>query len=466
MQTTTIDRLALRHRGPVIRPGDADYDTARRVWNGMIDKRPALVARPLDAADVATAVRFADDHELPLAVRGGGHNVAGLATIDGGLVVDLSLMRGVTVDAGSRVARAQGGATIADLDAATQRHGLAAPMGVVSETGIAGLTLGGGYGWLRRKHGLAVDSLLSAQLVTAAGDVLEVTDDGEHAEVLWGLRGGGGNFGIVTRFDYRLYPVGPEVMFAGTMYPFEHAAQVIADWRDFMEAAPEEISSQAVIWSVPAVDGFPAGTHGRPIVAIVALHCGDPADGEQALQPLRELSEPLIDLSGRQPYTDVQQLYDPFLPAQQYHYYWKALELDRLDGDVIAAIVDHAATRPSPHTLIPIWHMGGAMSRVPADATAFGDRSAPYLLSLDSTWDDPAATDLNVEWTRRIWAEMHRYSSGGVYVNFAGLVEEGERLSQAAYGRNYRRLQRLKTRYDPENTFRLNANVPPSGRDD
>ncbi len=465
MQTTTIDRLALRHRGPVIRPGDAGYEAARRVWNGMIDRRPAVVARPLDAADVAIAIRFASDHDLPLAVRGGGHNVAGLATTDGGLVLDLALMRRVTVDPGARIARVQGGATIADLDSATQRHGLAAPMGVVSETGVAGLTLGGGYGWLRRKHGLAVDNLLAAEVVTADGDLLDVKEGGEHAELLWGLRGGGGNFGVVTRFDYRLHPVGPEVMFAGTMYPFEHAARVIADWRDFMETAPEEISSQAVIWSVPAVDAFPAGTHGRAIVAIVAMHCGDPADGERALRPLRELSEPLIDLSGRQAYTDVQQLYDPFLPAQQYHYYWKALELDGLGGDVIDAIVGHAATRPSPHTLIPIWHMGGAMSRVPAEATAFGDRSAPYLLSLDSTWEDAAATDENVDWTRRVWADMHRFSQGGVYVNFAGLVEEGERLSQAAYGHNYRRLQRLKARYDPGNLFRLNANIAPGGTD-
>ncbi len=465
MQTTTIDRLALRHRGPVIRPGDADYDTARRVWNGMIDRRPAVVARPLDSADVATAIRFAREHELPLAIRGGGHNVAGLATNDGGLVVDLSLLRRVDVDPQARIARAQGGATIADLDAATQQHGLAAPMGVVSETGVAGLTLGGGYGWLRRKHGLAVDNLLSAELVTADGDVLEVHDS-QHPDLLWGLRGGGGNFGVVTRFDFRLHPVGPEVMFGGTMYPFEDAARVVADWRDFMDQAPEEISSQAVIWSVPAVDAFPADTHGRPIVAIVALHCGDPADGERSLQPLRELSEPLIDLSGRQPYTAVQQLYDPFLQAGAFHYYWKALELDGLGPDVVDALVDHAATRPSPHTLIPIWHMGGAMSRVPAEATAFGDRSAPYLLSLDSMWEDPADTDLNVEWTRRVWADMHRFSGGGVYVNFAGLVEEGQRLSQAAYGRNYDRLRRLKAQYDPTNLFRLNANIEPAdGRD-
>lgn len=456
-----IEEFESRFRGALIRPGDDGYEQARAVWNGMIDKKPALIACCTGVADVIEAVNLARTHGLLVSVRGGGHNVAGSAVNDGGLVIDLSPMKGIQVDPERRIARAQGGVTWGELDRETQVFGLAAPGGVVSTTGIAGLTLGGGVGWLRRKYGMSIDNLLAVDIVTADGRLLKASET-ENRELFWGIRGGGGNFGVVTSFEYRLHPVGPEVMLAAVMYPLEIAREVVTAWRDFMDSAPEEVSSQAVFWSVPAVPGFPEETHGRPVIVLAATHCGPAAEGERVLQPLRELGTPLIDLSGPAPYTQVQQLYDPFFPEGELSYYWKSLDLNRLDEEVIEAVIAAAWSRPSPLTLIPIWHHGGAMSRVGPEATAYGDRSAPFLLSIDTTWADPADTDENIRWTRRLWQEMHRFSSGGLYLNFPGLGEEGEALVRAAYGpETYARLVALKTEYDPANLFRLNQNIKP-----
>jgi FAD/FMN-containing dehydrogenase len=380
---------------------------------------------------------------------------------DGGLVIDLSPMKRIEIDAAGRTARAQGGVTWGELDAATQAHGLAAPGGVVSTTGIAGLTLGGGVGWLRRAHGMSCDNLLCVDVITADG-TLVTANARENAELFWGLRGGGGNFGVVTSFEFQLHPVGPEVMFAGVFYPLARAHEVLRFWRDFIRDAPEEVSSQAVFWSVPAIPVFPAHMHGAPVVALVAVHCGDVAEGQRVLQPLREIGDALIDLSGPSPFTQVQQLYDPFFPAGELRYYWKSIELDRLDDEVIGAVVEAAATRPSPHTLLPIWHHGGAMSRRPAHETAYGDRGAEFLLSIDSSWADPADDESNLLWTRELWRDMHRYSSGSLYLNFGGFGEEGDALVRAAYGPvTYARLVALKNRYDPGNLFRVNHNIRP-----
>ena len=456
----TLSSLDRRLQGTIISDGDPEYEDARRVWNGMIDRYPAVIVRCMNEADVIAAVSFARENNLPLSVRGGGHNVAGYATNDGGLVIDLSLMRSVVVDPQARTARVQGGALIADLDAATQQYGLAVPMGVVSETGVAGLTLNGGMGWLRRKYGLSCDHLLSADVVTADGRLLCASET-ENSDLLWGLRGGGGNFGVVTSFEFRLVEVGPRVMFLGTMYPLERAPDLLPKWRDYMKTAPEEFTSQALFWTIPAVDGFPAETHNRAVFIIVGLYSGHWQEGERLLQPLRELAEPVLDLSGPAPYTEVQTFYDPLFPRVKRQYYWKSLSLDRLNNEVMSSVIAYARNRPTPDTLMVIWHQGGAMSRVPASATAFGDRSAPYLLSLDTTWEDPAESEANIAWTRAAWKDMHRFSSGSLYLNFPGLGEDNDSLVMAAYGANYNRLVELKTKYDPTNLFNLNQNIKP-----
>jgi FAD/FMN-containing dehydrogenase len=455
---------ALRERlqEALLRRGDDGYDEARQVWNGMIDRYPALIARCADTSDVIAAVEFAREHDLLVAVRGGGHSVAGYSTCDDGLVIDLSAMRAVHVDPEARTVRVEGGATWGDLDRETQRFGLATPGGVVSTTGVAGLTLGGGYGWLRRRYGLSCDNLLAAEVVTAEGRLVTASDT-ENPELLWGLKGGGGNFGIVTSFRFRLHPVGPEVMYAATLYPVEQATEVLRAWRDFVSAAPDEVTSDATLWSVPPDPELPAELHGRPIVLLDAVYAGAVEEGERTLQPLRDLAAPLLDLSGPQPYTAVNSALDAIFPAGAFQSYWKSLYLDELGNDAIDTIVEHNRQRPSPMSPVPIRHLGGAMSRVAPQDTALGDRSAPFLLSIDSTWEDPDEAEQNIAWTRGFWSEMLPYSTGGAYLNFPGMLEEGEDLLKKSFGPNYERLLELKRRYDPSNLFRLNHNLDPGG---
>lgn len=448
-------------RGRLLQVGDVDYDEARVVWNGMIDKRPALIVRCTGTADVIQAVQFAQAHQLLVSVRGGGHNAAGNATCDGGVMIDLSLMRGVQIDPRARIARVQGGATWGDLDHETQAFALATPGGVVSTTGVAGLTLGGGYGWLRRKYGLSCDNLLSVDIVTADGQLLTASET-ENADLFWGIRGGGGNFGIVTSFEFQLYPVGPQVMVAYVFYPISEAKPVLCGWRDFMAAAPDEISSNAALWSIPPAPDFPLAMHGQPIVAVITIHSGSPKYGEKAVQPLRELTPPLIDASGIMPYTMLQASADLLFPKGQLRYYWKSLTLNHLNDDAINTLIDHAAKRPSPMTLIDLWAMGGAVSRVEAQETALGDRSAPFTLVLNTSWLDPQDTEVNIAWARNLWSAMHRFSSGNMYLNFPGLDEDGEQMVRSSYGQNYERLVALKNKYDPMNLFRLNQNIKPS----
>jgi len=462
LSDATVDAFVEGFHGDVIRPGDSEYDEARAVWNRVIDKYPALIARCTGVADVIDVVDFARENDLLVAVRGGGHNVAGTAVCDGGVVIDLSRMKGVHVDLDAGTVRAEGGVTWGELDRETQVFGLATPGGVVSITGIAGLTLNGGMGWLRRKYGLSIDNLVSVDIVTADGEFLTASET-QNPELFWGIRGGGGNFGIVTSFEYRLHPVGPEVMFAATMYPLRTAREVLVSWRDFMADAPEEVSSEVIFWSVPAVPDFPHETHGEPIVTVAAMHCGPVEEGRRVLQPLRELAEPLLDLSVAAPYTQVQTMFDPFFPEGELCHYWKSINLDRLDDEIIDAVVTIAKDRPDPRILIPIWHQGGEMDRVDATETAYGDRSAKYMLSLDSTWEDPADTEEIVAWTREHWADMHRFSDGSLYLNFPGFGEEGEELVRSAAGReNFDRLVTLKQEYDAGNLFRVNQNITPA----
>jgi FAD/FMN-containing dehydrogenase len=459
LDLTGLDDLASGLNGEVIRPGDPRYDEARRVWNGMIDRRPAAIARCRGVADIIACVRFAADHGLLLAVRGGGHNVAGFGTCDGGLVIDLSAMRSVRVDPERRVARAEGGATWGDLDRETQVFGLAAPGGIVSTTGIAGLTLGGGQGWLRRTYGMTCDNLISADVVTADGQLL-VASETENTDLFWAIRGGGGNFGVVTSFEYRLHPVGPMVAFAGPVYRLDQSAQVLAGFRDFVTGAPDEINASATWWSIPAVPGFPEELHGQPVVIIGAVYAGASDQGEISLLPLREIAEPKLDLSATLPFTALQQIFDPFFPAGQLRYYWKSLYLARLDEEVVAEIVAWMARRPSAMSMAGVWALGGALGRVAPDATAAGERTAPFLLEILANWPAPEETEANVTWARGFFSAMERFGSGKANLNFPGLGED-PRFIRSAVGQGYERLVALKQRYDPTNLFRLNQNIDP-----
>jgi hypothetical protein len=427
----------------------------------MHDKRPALIARCTGVADVIDTVNFARTHNLLLAVRGGGHNVAGSASCDGGVMLDLSLMNGVRVDPEARIAYAQGGATWGDVDRDTQAFGLATPGGVVSTTGIAGLTLGGGLGWLRRKHGLSIDNLLSVDIVTANGQ-FHTASETKNADLFWGIRGGGGNFGVVTQFEYRLHPVGPIVMLCAPWYAAETAGEVLPAWRDFMATAPEELSSNVLFWTVPPVPDFPEEAHGQRVIIPAAVYIGPVEEGERVVQPLRELGTPLLDLSGPIPWTAVQSAFDPFFPKGEQLYYFKSRYLNGLDDETMDTIISRAVKPPAPMILVVIWHYGGAMSRVGPGETAFVGRDAPYLFSVDSVWNDPQQSEEVITWSRDYLATMEPYSPGGLYINFAGLGEEGEALVRAAYGSNYDRLVALKNKYDPSNLFRLNQNIKPA----
>ncbi len=446
-------------RARSILPGAAGYDEARAVWNGVIDRRPAVVARCAAVGDVVVALREARDRGLVVAVRGGGHNVAGTGTVEDGLVIDLSGMRDVVVDPARGSARAAGGATLGDLDAATQAHGLAVPVGIVSETGVAGLTLSGGMGWHRRKHGLSCDNLWSAQVVTADGDVVTASAD-EHPDLYWGLRGGGGNFGVVTSFELAAHPVGPDVAVAFVLYPAERTAEVFAACEAWTAEAPEDVSPVAFVGTVPPVEAFPVASHGKPFAAVAGLH-PHAVSGEAVLQPLRELGDPIVDLSGVMSYLEAQSLLDEDYPKGA-RYYWKSITLTGLSEGALAQLERSAGAAPSGLSTIDVWYQGGAMSRVGAEDTAFGDRSSPILIGVEANWEDPADDEANIAWARRCVEDLRPFSDGGTYLNFPGFLEEGEQQLRDAYGANLARLGEVKRAYDPENVFRVNQNVVPS----
>src|SRR5918995_1495477 len=456
-----VERFGSRLRGELIRPGDALYEEARLLWNGLIGKRPALIARCAGVGDVIDSVNFARENEPLVAVRGGGHNVAGNAVCDGGLVIDLSAMQGIRVDPERRSVRAEGGATLGDIDRETQVFGLATPLGVVSETGIAGLTLGGGIGWLRRKYGLSSDNLVSVDVVTADGRSLTASET-ENPDLFWGIRGGGGNFGVVTSFEYRLYPVGPEVMFCFVLYPTQDAREVLRSCERYLSEAPDEVSPVGVFGRVPPVEIFPERWHGEPFVAFLAMYVGDVEEGERVLRPLRELGGSFGDLNPQVPYTEAQAILDADYP-DGWHYYWKSQNVDSLNDEVLERLMEHAEAAPSEHSTIDVWYQGGAMARVGAAETAFGDRSSPILLGIESNWEDQRDDEANISWVRGCVADMRRFSSGGMYLNFPGFFEEGDNLMHDAFGANYERLVEIKYEYDPTNLFRLDQNIKPTG---
>jgi len=460
LDAEAVEGFSQRVRGPVLRAGDPGYDEARTIWNGLIDRRPALIVQCSGAADVVDCVNFAREQNLQLSVKGGGHNVAGNAVNDGGLVIDLSRMVGVQVDPATRTVRAQGGATWADCDRETQLFGLAVPGGVVSTTGIAGLTLHGGVGHLRRKYGLTIDSLLSVDIVTADGQFRKASAT-ENEDLFWAVRGAGSNFGVVTSFEFEAHPVGPMVMVGAIFYPLEEVKTLLPAWRDYMMSAPDDLSSLAICWGVPAHEPFPPELHGRPVLVVAGAYAGAVEDGEPFVQPLRELGRPVIDLSGPWPWVGLQSGFDALFPKGEYRY-WKSRALAELSEEAIDDIADLAGRRPTPLTDIVVWHHGGAMSRVGETATAYAGRDAPFLVTAEVNWTDPAQNEEAIAWGREAWDVIGRHSTGGVYLNFPGLGEEKEALVRAGYGANYERLASLKATYDPENLFRMNLNIPPA----
>jgi FAD/FMN-containing dehydrogenase len=460
LDSTTIQDIRSLVRGRVLDAGQPEYEDARRIQNGLIDRHPMVIVQCSGTADVVQAVNFARDRGLLLSIRGGGHNVAGNAMNDGGVVIDLSGMRGVHVDAATRTVRAAGGATWGDVDRETQLFGLAIPGGVVSTTGIAGLTLHGGYGHLRRKFGLSIDNLLSAEIVTADGKVRTASAT-ENADLFWAIRGAGSNFGVVTSFEFRAHPVGPLVQLCAPFYALEDGGKALRAWREFTATASDEINSLAVVWSVPDVDEFPAELRRRPVVILATVFVGPPEEGARIMQPLRELATPLLDMSGPIPFTALQAAFDPFFPKGRF-YYWKSTNVHELSDSCIDTILAAAADRPSHMSDIPIWHLGGALSRVAAEATAYGRRDAPYLVTAEATWTDSAQNEKNIHWARELVAAMKPFSRGGLYLNFAGFGEEKVAMLRDAYGPNYERLVALKTQFDPGNLFRMNLNIPPA----
>jgi FAD/FMN-containing dehydrogenase len=457
-----LDEAALRDleasfRGELVRPQSPTYDEHRKVWNGSIDRAPALIARCTGVADVIAVVRFARGSGLPVAVRGGGHSFPGLSVCDGGIVIDLSPMRGISVDPGERTVRAQAGVLLGELDRETQQFGLAVTAGIVTHTGLSGLTLGGGIGWLMRKHGLTIDLLTSANVITAEGEFVKASES-ENADLFWGLRGGGGNFGIVTEFEFRLVEAGPTVLAGPIFWAMEDSPKVMRFYRDWIAEAPDELMTIVVHRKAPALAGVPAEMHGRPIVSIVCFWAGSVEEGEKAVRPLKQFGSPLLDLCAPKPYLQHQAMFDPaFVPHRWY--YHRACDVAELSDEVIDTTVEHSLRIRSPLTAFPIWQLGGAVSRVGDDATAFNGRHDGFTFNISGMTETADGFDDEREWVRGLWSALEP-NHNGVYVNF--LMDEGAERVREAYGpEKFDRLKALKRRYDPDNFFRLNQNIPP-----
>ena len=452
-----LQSFKARFGGVTLTAGDDGYDEARSLWNGWFDKRPAVIARCRTAGDVLSAVGFARESGLPLAVRSGGHSLAGLSSCDDGIMLDLSLMRDVVVDPDARTARVQAGATWADFDAATQAHGLASTGGLISHTGVAGLTLGGGIGWLMRKFGLAADNLIGADLVTASGEIVRASSS-EQPELLWGLRGGGGNFGVVTSFEFRLHPVGPVV--GGLMgFPLDRGRDVLRRYRTWAAEVPDEFTTIAAVITAPPAPFIPPDLVGQKVVGVAGCWCGEPGAGQTALGPLRALG-PAFDVFGPMPYPALQAMLDEGAPHGIRSYTRSGYLADLSDGAIEAAL-EHGATMRSPFSQLHLHHMGGAVARVGEDDTAFGNRRAAYAYNVNTMWMDPSEDAVQEASNREFSSALAPFSTGGVYVNFLG--NEGEARIRAAYGdAKFQRLAELKRRFDPDNLFRLNQNIPPA----
>ena len=458
----SLEELRMTIRGDVLTPTDAEYPSVRPAYNLMHPGSPALVIRPTGTADVVGAVNFARAHRLLVSVRGGGHSIAGLSSVDGGLLLDLARMNGVDVDPEARTVRVQGGALIGDLDHETQAFGLVAPSGIVSDTGVAGLSLGGGEGWVRRKFGMAVDNLVSAQVVCADGQVRTASADSEP-DLFWALRGGGGNFGVVTSFTFQCHPVGPTVAFAGVFHPVEDAENVYRKFRDWAKTVPDEISAMIGCTTLPASEHTPPQVHNTPFIVTGAVYSGDPEEGMKVIQPLRDIGSPLVDISGPLPFVGVQSAFDEFFQRGTLRSYWKATYVEELTDQIIEIIVDRARNRPSARTFVVTFLMGGAINRVDTEDTAYSERSADWMVSMDGNWEDASDDDKVVSWVRGAWGQVHELGTGSLYLNFTGVSDEAVTVGvESAFDKaNLQRLEEIKGRYDPDNFFRLNNNIPP-----
>ena len=458
LATKQLDDLGSRVQGRLLRPGDQGWNDAVSIWNGMAARLPALVLQPVSAHDVAAAVSFARDHGLLLSVKGGGHNIAGTSIAEGGLTLDMSRMREVAVDPDAKVVHVGPGCLLGEVDQATQQHGLATVLGFVSETGVAGLTLGGGFGYLARRFGWTVDNLAEVEIVTADGAIRTANRD-QHPELFWALRGGGGNFGVVTRFSFRLHQVGPTVTGGLIVWSAERADEVLAAYRDLTEQAPQELTAATIVRLAPPAPFLPQQWHGKPIAGIQVCHSG--ANAEADLAPVRALGNPIVDLVGPKPYVAVQSMLNAMEP-RWLHRYWKTWFLPGLSSELLDAFRNSALRVTSPLSQSIIFHVAGALNEHEGDDGAVGNRDAHYIGGFAGTWPPGAPADPHVAWARDGWERTRPFSTGGTYVNFL-LAEDDTGRTAAAYGNNYQRLQTVKATYDPDNLFRVNRNIPPAG---
>jgi len=458
LSNAIIDGFKAQFRGNVLLPSDGTYNEVRQIWNAMIDRKPGVIARCTSAQDVIQAVNFARTNNLVVSIRGGGHNIAGNAVCDDGIMIDMSLMKNVTVDLKTRRAKVDPGCTLADFDKAVQAHGLATPLGINSTTGVAGLTLGGGFGWLSRKYGMTVDNLISADVVTADGRQVRASET-ENPDLFWGLRGGGGNFGVVTCFEFQLHPVGPNVLSGLIVYPFDQAKSVLTQFARFTETMPDELNVWMVTRKAPPLPFLSADVHGKEIVALALCYAGDPAVGEKLIEPLRKFGTPHGEHVGVQPYTAWQQAFDPLL-APGSRNYWKSHNFSTLSEGVIDTIIKYAGALPSPQCEIFIGTIGGQTTKAAPESMAYSSRDAKYVMNVHGRWDTAAEDERGVAWAREFFAKSQPFASGGAYINFL-TQEEGDRVA-FAYGGTYQRLVELKKKYDPTNLFRMNQNIKPA----
>ena len=460
IEQSKIDELKTALRGDLILPGEPGYDEARTIWNGMIDRRPSLVVRCRGVADVVTSVNFARENGVPLSIKGGGHNIAGLSVADGAMMLDMSLMRSVFVDRENKVANAQAGCILGDVDRETQLHGLAAVLGFVSNTGIAGLTLGGGFGYASRMHGWTSDNVISIDVVTADGNVVKASEK-ENPDLFWALRGGGGNFGVATNFEYKLYEFGPTIYAGGVAWSADDTPKVIDAYRELIEDAPPELCAPLVLRKAPPAPWLSPEIHGKDIAAIFACHCGDPAEGERILSHLKSLGSPVGDILMPRTYVSQQSLLDATQPNGR-RYYWKSEYLPQVDQDVFDCAVTHAGKMASPHSAVIVFPLDGAISSKDDAHSAVGNRDARFVVNIAGSWDDASHDDANIGWARSAWEDFRKFSTGGTYLNFL-TEDEGEDRTRDALGKNYDRLVDVKTKWDPNNLFRLNKNIAPRG---
>jgi len=442
-------------KGSVLVPDDPGYEEARQIWNAMIDRRPAVIVQCAQADDVPPVIRFARKNGLELSIRGGGHNIAGNALCDNGVMIDFSKMKKVRVDAGKRRAYVEPGATLADLDEATQAHGLATPVGINSTTGIAGLTLGGGFGWLTRKYGMTVDNLVSVDMITAEGEKIRA-DKNENEDLFWAIRGGGGNFGVVTQFEFQLFPVGPEIAAGLIVFPFNQAKEILTKYRQFVNSAPEDLNVWVVLRKAPPLPFLPETVHGKEVVVLPVFYVGAVAEAEKLTAPLRTFGTALGEHIGPQPYVQWQKAFDPLLTPGARNY-WKSHNFTELADGALNAIIEFAGKLPSAQCEIFVGLIAGAPNRIAADAMAYGHRDARFVLNVHGRWDEATDDRKCIGWARDFFQASAPYASAGAYVNFM-TADEGDRVA-AAYGSNYKRLVAIKRRYDPENVFHLNQNI-------